>query len=453
MLLAAAAAELREAAGRLDALETGDPASSVRPIFSWSYQNLSERAAAMFRLVGLHPGPDLTAPAAASAAGVSPRDARRSLDELTRAHMLTEQPPGRFRCHDLLRAYAAELAAAETEAYRRQALLRILDHYLHTGHRASALLNPRRAPLAISPASPGVTAEPLATRELALAWFESERQVLAAAAGHAAARGLDTYAWQIPWTFAAFLDTRGYWPLAATVQHTALAASGRLADITARIVSGRLLATTCVRLGDLNQARGHLDDSLRLCRQSGDQDSEARTQQNLAWVAGCQGRYAEALERTEQAYHLFTAMGDRAGQASCLNGIGVSHMQLGDHAEAREQCRRALRLHRELADQLGQAHAWDNIGYAEHHIGRLRQAAACYRQALRLFTELGNRCYQAEVLDRLADTCHAAGDHSQARDAWQQALAIFDNLNSPDADRIRRKLGDPSVPEVSGADR
>lgn len=451
--LAAAAAELREAADRLDALETGDPASSVRPIFSWSYQNLSKRAAAMFRLVGLHPGPDLTAPAAASAAGISLRDARRSLHELTRAHMLTEQPPGRFRCHDLLRAYAAELAAAETEGYRRQALFRVLDHYLHTGHRASALLNPHRAPLTISPASPGVTAEPLATHEQALAWFEAERQVLTTATEHAAARGLDTYAWQIPWTIAPFLDTHGFWPQAATVQRTALAAAGRLADTTARIVSGRLLATTCVRLGDLDQARGHLDDSLRLCQQSGDQDSEARTQQNLAWLAGCQGRYAEALDRGEQAYALFAAMGDRAGQASCLNGIGMSHMQLGDHAEARDQCRRALRLHRELADQLGQAHAWDNIGYAEHQIGRLTQAGACYRRALRLFTELGNRYYQAEVLDRLADNCHAAGDHGQARETWQQALAIFDDLSSSDADRIRCKLGDPSVPGVSGADR
>ena len=132
--LAAAAAELRAAADRLDALETGDPASSVRPVFSWSYQNLSDPAAAMFRLVGLHPGPDITAPAAASAAGIPERAARRCLDELTRAHMLTEQPPGRFRCHDLLRTYAAEQAAACTDDDRCQALSRVMDHYLHTGY-------------------------------------------------------------------------------------------------------------------------------------------------------------------------------------------------------------------------------------------------------------------------------------------------------------------------------
>jgi transcriptional regulator with XRE-family HTH domain len=151
--LAAAAAELREAAGRLDALETGDLASSVRPVFSWSYRNLSEPAAAMFRLVGLHPGPDLTVPAAASSAGIPLRAARRCLDELTRAHMLAEQPPGRFRCHDLLRAYADEQAAGLSEDDRRQVLCPDLDHYVHTGHRASALLNPHRAPIAIKAAA------------------------------------------------------------------------------------------------------------------------------------------------------------------------------------------------------------------------------------------------------------------------------------------------------------
>ena len=435
--LAAAAAELREAADRLDALETGDAASSVRPVFSWSYRNLSDPAAAMFRLVGVHPGPDIAAPAAASAAGTSLSAARRSLRELTRAHMLTEQPPGRFRCHDLLRAYAAEQAAAQSED---EALGRVLDHYLHTGHRASALIYPHRAPIAISPASPGVTAEPLATREQALAWFEAERQVLTAAAEHAAAHGLDTYAWQIPWTFAVFLDTQGYWRQAAAVQHVAIAAAERLGDITARVVSGRLLATTCIRLGDLDQARGHLNDSLLLCRQSGDQDSEARTQRNLAWVAASQGRYGEALDQNQQAHALFAAMWNRTGQAECLNDMGMIHMELGNHAEAREQCRRALRLHQELADRLGQAHAWDSIGHAEHHLGRLTQAAACYQQALSLFTELGTRYNQVEVLDHLGDTHDAAGDHAEAQDAWQRALAILEDLNSPEADRIRGKV-------------
>ena len=110
--LAALAAELRDARGRLDALSTGEDATDVRAVLSWSYQSLQGQAARMFRLLGLHPGPEITAPAAASLAGVALREARRLLRELTRCHLLAEPSAGRYAFHDLLRAYAAEQPTA-----------------------------------------------------------------------------------------------------------------------------------------------------------------------------------------------------------------------------------------------------------------------------------------------------------------------------------------------------
>src|SRR5439155_14511702 len=88
--LAALAAELRDAAGALHALDAGDAATDVRAVFSWSYRTLSTGAARLFRLLGLHPGPDVSAAAATSLAGVPAPQARALLGELTRAHLLTE---------------------------------------------------------------------------------------------------------------------------------------------------------------------------------------------------------------------------------------------------------------------------------------------------------------------------------------------------------------------------
>ncbi len=104
--LAAVAAALRDERGRLDALDTGEPASSAPTVFSWSYRNLSQPAARMFRLLSLHPGPDITVAAAASLAGITPGQARRCLEELTATHLAAEQVPGRFSFHELLRAYS-----------------------------------------------------------------------------------------------------------------------------------------------------------------------------------------------------------------------------------------------------------------------------------------------------------------------------------------------------------
>ena len=135
--LAAVAAALRGERGRLDAFDTGDHASSARTVFSWSYRSLSQPAARMFRLLGLHPGPDITEAAAASLAGVAAEAAHRSLAELTAAHLVTEQVPGRFSFHDLLRAYAAEqLGSSDSPPERHAALGRMLDYYLHTAQAA-----------------------------------------------------------------------------------------------------------------------------------------------------------------------------------------------------------------------------------------------------------------------------------------------------------------------------
>jgi DNA-binding SARP family transcriptional activator len=106
------AAELR--AARLDALATGEPATDLRAVLSWSYGGLTPPAAAMFRLFGLRPGPDITAASAASLARMDLRQARAALAELARAHLIEEQAPGRFTLHELLRAHAVERASAES---------------------------------------------------------------------------------------------------------------------------------------------------------------------------------------------------------------------------------------------------------------------------------------------------------------------------------------------------
>src|SRR6185436_7271592 len=131
--LAETASDLRRATSTLDALHGGDHASDVRYVFSISYRTLSPASAALFRRLGLHPGPDVGLPAAASLAGVEPHEVRPRLDELVQARFVTESRPGRYSFHDLLRSYAIEQAHREDDAAARHtATLRIVDHYLHS---------------------------------------------------------------------------------------------------------------------------------------------------------------------------------------------------------------------------------------------------------------------------------------------------------------------------------
>ena len=128
--LSALAAELQEEKGRLDALEVGDAAGSLREVFSWSHQQLSHSAGRVFRLMSVHPGPDMSVQAAASIAGIAVPDAQRALSELTNASLVAERSPGRYHCHDLLRVYAAEQASdCDGDIEVRAAAHRMIDHY------------------------------------------------------------------------------------------------------------------------------------------------------------------------------------------------------------------------------------------------------------------------------------------------------------------------------------
>lgn len=158
--LRALADELRESNGDLDAFDDLEQHMDVRAAYSWSYTRLDPEAARLFRLLGLHPGPDISAAAAASLAGVSLERAQMLLSELTSAHLLAERRPGRYRQHDLLRAYAADLARRiDADADRRAAAHRVSDHYLRT---ATRLLPPRRPSTTLTSVLAGVCPRPLA---------------------------------------------------------------------------------------------------------------------------------------------------------------------------------------------------------------------------------------------------------------------------------------------------
>ena len=439
--LAELAGELRGAHGRLDVLDAGDPAASVRAVFSWSMWQLSSAAARMFRLLGLHPGPDISAAAAASLAGVPPARAWQHLGELTRAHVLTEHVPGRYAFHDLLRVYAAEQAQATgREADREAATSRMLGHYLHTACTAALLLRPSRETISPAPPRPGVTPEQPADHQQAVAWFGAERDVLLAVGALAASAGFDVHAWQIPWAMADFLSWRGYWLEQVAIQRTAVASATRLGDAAGQAESRRLLANSCTRLAEYAEARAHLAACLELYEQIGDRAGQARTHQSLSLTNERQGRLDAALRHAGQALSLFRAIGDQAGQARSLNNIGYCHVQLGNYQQARSCCQQALSLWRKTGDRNDEATTLDSLGYAEHHLGRHAQAAACYSRALTIFRELGDQYYQAGTLTHLGDTHQSAGVPQKARRAWQQALDILEDLRHPDTDQVRAKL-------------
>jgi DNA-binding SARP family transcriptional activator/tetratricopeptide (TPR) repeat protein len=427
--------------GGLDALDTGDEASSVRQLLSWSYRALTEPAARMFRLLGLHPGHDLSASAAASLAAVPVPQARRQLAELVRYHMVGQTTHGRYALHDLLRAYAVEEAAArDDQAARQAAVLRLLDHYLHTARAAGRMLDPTREPVTPPAPQPGAITENFGDYGQALGWLETERKVLLAAVSLASEGGFDVHACQLPSALATYLGRRGHWHDWIAVQGMALTAARRLADEAAQARAQLSLGRAYERFCRYSDSYACVRQALTLYEKLGDHIGQADAHLTSARLGEMQGRHAESLRHAEQSLRHFRACGQRAGQADALNTVGWQHAMLGDHVRALVHCQQALDLGREIKNQHVEAAALDSLGYAHHHLGDYGEAIACQRQALGVLNELGDRANAAQVLIHLGDTRQAAGDPAAAQDAFREALAILDDLHHPDADRVRAKI-------------
>jgi DNA-binding SARP family transcriptional activator/tetratricopeptide (TPR) repeat protein len=433
--------ELRDTQHRWQTLTGDDPTTDVRTLFSWSYHTLTPDAARMFRLLGLHPGPDITAPAAASLTALTPTQAQPLLAELTRANLLTEPSPGRYTFHDLLRTYAAEQAQTVDPATDRHAALhRILDHYLHTAHAAALLLSPQRDPLALPPLRPGAVPVALDNRDQALVWLTAEHQVLLAAIDQAAGTGFERHAWQLAWSLTDYLYRRTRWRDWAASHEIALDAARRLGDRDGQARIRRGLAGAKARLGRFTEAHAHLRSALDGYAEIGDRIGQANIHLNVVRLLERQGRHHDALSHAQQALDLFQAAGHRVGMARALSAVGWCHTLIGNHQHAIDNCQQAIVLHQESGDRDGEAHTWDTLGHAHHHLRDHARAIACYERALDMLRDLGGSYFEADTLSHLGDAHHAAGDPNAARAALRHALDILDQLEHPDAANVSAKL-------------
>jgi len=435
--------------GRLEVLETGDPATSLRQLLSWSYHQLTPAAADMFALLGVHCGPDITIPAAASLAAVPRAEAARALAQLADASLAAEHQPGRYVMHDLVRGYAAEQARqALGQAGIRAAIERSLDHYLHTVVISIDVPPPSR----VAPPARGVLPEQLAGEAALQDWARAEHQVVFQAIAQAAAADFLSHAWQLFSAEAWLVGGQGYWVAdirgaGQAVLDAAEAAGDQAALGWTHLVIGRY--GTFLGAGDPDLAR-----ALQHFEQAGDLSGQAWSHLAASLAHGVRGELAEGLTRAEQALALFQQTADQAGQGWALAALGECHARLGNYELARGYAQQAQEMGPATGDPTTMAMAWDALGVVHSSLGEPHQAIGCYQQALALIHELNNalaRALMILMLTELGDTRQAAGDLPAAAEAWQQALQVLDDMGWPDLAGVGARLEQLGLPSLPGS--
>ncbi|MEO3750183.1 BTAD domain-containing putative transcriptional regulator [Streptomyces sp. B6B3] len=420
--------ELADQQGTLDLLDAdGDPYTAVRAVFSWSYQRLDPAVARAFRLLGVHPGHDVDAHAVAAMAGAGPRETRRALDALLRAHLVDQVAGSRYQPHDLLRAYAAELAAdTEGPVEREAALGRLLEYYLATASAAMDVLVPHEAHRRPKLSSPGFggfpfEAPPLTSHDHAMRWLDAERANLLEATRH----GDDAYTIAVAQTIWRYLDIGGHSLEMLALCTRELQAAETLGDPLAEANARTHLALARNQLGQGDECvMAHLQRAVDAYERAGEPELQALATNNLGIVLVRNGELAEAAGRFERALELNGPTGPwtlrraaRVNLAYCLKG-------LGRYEEALRTNEAALVLCQENGDQTNEANV--NVGIAEvHHlVGRGDKAREHALRALELARRTGYRGVESDSVRLLGVLCRDQGDHEQAVRYQDEALAL-----------------------------
>jgi len=436
--LAQLAAELSDQERQLDLLDAaGDPRTAVRAVFSWSYQHLDANAGRAFRLLGLHPGPDFDPCAAAALTATTLDQAGQVLADLARAHLIESASPDRYRMHDLLRAYASELAGRhESGDASRAALTRLFDHYLHTAATAMDTLYP--AERSRRPAvSPAVTPGPALTEQAqARAWLDGQRAVLISVAAHAAQQGWPGHATRLGLTVARHLEVGGYLAEAVILHGCVRAAARDTGDRAAEAIALANLGVVDGMQSRYDQAAAHFQQSLALSREIGDRSGQARALCCLGNIHASRGRYGQAASDYRQALALYREIGEQHGEARALDNLGMIDRFYGRYPRSLSHHRQALTLFRKIGDRQGEARAVFHLGATYRRQGRLDVAATHLRASLARSREVGDPDGEALSLSELGVVEAAQGRHQQAAEHHNQALDLWRQIGNRSGEAI-----------------
>jgi tetratricopeptide (TPR) repeat protein len=451
---------------RLAELAVGDLA--VRASFAVSYDALPAAVpwggpapARVFRLLGLADAAVLSLPAVAALAGTTQEQAAAALEVLADAHLLGVPAPERYRLHDLLRGYAAEIGGQVDGARDRdEAVGRMLGWY---GEQAVRAARAARAMVGRLPASPlfevagpemtGAAAigwfEDELTGPAAAGWFEDELPGLAAAVAQAARLGRHDIAVRIAATTRAFLARSAHMDYWVTISRQGVASARHLEDdaILSSLVHG--LGQANSRLGRYEEAQACFAEALGIRRRSGDRTGEATVLDSLGNTLQFQGRYEEALDCQRSSLAIHSEVSEPRLVGVSLHNSGATLLYLKRHDEALDHFLRALAIARDGGDRYHEGINEAAIGETCLTLGRYGESAEHYRRSWAALQETVRDTFgNADTLYGLGTALAALGRADEAREAWQAALPILDRLDEagdPRAAPMRQRIADAGV--------
>ncbi|GGS97075.1 tetratricopeptide repeat protein [Streptomyces cinerochromogenes] len=412
--------ELATSYDRLDALDDGE--RSVRAAFDLSYRRLPADEARLLRLLALAPGPDVSEEVAAVLAGADAPPLRQ-LKALARAHLL-QRVRGRWRLHDLVRAFCAGVTARTAELCEEgdAARERVLACYCRWAYAADDRL--RWLPGQAQPEGFGDHAQ-------ALAWLNTERASLVEAVLWGREERYAARAVILAQCLAIYLEWGRHFDDWFIVSRTAQEAARRIGNRLGEGLAWTSLGCALRYMGRLHEAVDAHLHARDIFQAVGDREHECALLNNLGLALRDVGRVEEAVEAHKRDRDLCRADGDQHGEAIAWTSLGRALEAAGRSAEAIDALMRARELFRTLGDRRSEAVTWFNLADTLRETARAPEAIEAFRKALSLYRESKDWYWAARTHARLADMYVEAGQLSSAGSHCLRAADAYTRANAP----------------------
>ncbi|MFE6282692.1 tetratricopeptide repeat protein [Streptomyces sp. NPDC057877] len=376
---------------RLAQLHDGERA--MTHVFALSYRALTTEQQLVFRRVGLHAGIEFGPHAVAALTGLSADTAGQVMDELLTQHLVVEKSPYRFTMHDLLHGYARSLVEAgdtDSREESRQAVRRLMDHYLHAADRADRLAYPFRSRIDIGAGAPDPPGPELADAHTAEQWLITERGNL-----------LHTLDW--------------------------LADHGTAHQLACAV---HVLAGFLEMEGHLVTAEPLLRRAVAHWHTAGDSAARARALLDLSAVYNHSARYAEGISVANEALETARALGDLRLESECIHQLSIPLWQTGQYTQVRTLHQHSLSFLPQTDNKRQIARSRNMLGIAHLHLAENQEALECFSRALAEFTELGDERGRYSALNNIAKLCQRMGDPEAAESAYREAISVAEGMGN-----------------------
>lgn len=399
---------------------------SLQATFRMSYDVLRDPEQRLFRLLGLHFGPDISPEAAAALAGLSLVDCRRLLDNLVDSHLLEQRDAlDRYRFHDLLQAFAAHVVETEeSNEERRTAERRLLDFYLFSTYHADRQVFAYCEGPPMPPLPDDVVPMTFSDSRTAVDWCLTERRTLSEAVRRAAEDSFPAHGWLLPHAMHGIFKRCGLLQEIRAALTVAVDQARVASEDEAQGASIHDLGLLLLKLGEMDEARRLFYLATFFAKSTQSTEGLTSSLHNMGKLEVAEGNIQAGIELHEEALALAVASGDVIRQA------GVMH-ELGGIFRSRKQFEKSITYYHSAV------HLRLSVGHENGHVASLAELAMTYVQRGLSDDYLVAKQYAIQAVDAIpspADT-----------EVAQRARLVFASV------LLRLGKGDEAVSEARAA--